>query len=200
MSGWVVITDEPVYTNLTHQGSWVFLFLSTGIPWSIFVHLPFLIFLFWRGSPQVEDSNLYLLTYGGGSPNLRLITYGRVCLVPLIKWIGPLCRSPDNVQHLVYSCLLQRIKWSLRGEEVEGVGVMKDEELDWILSHTRLSGGRGERRGCQGRGERRGCKWYSDVIHVLIHQSNGRRYKLSGGVVITDTPVYIRDPVSSKYP
>ena len=52
----------------------------------------------------------------------------------------------------------------LGGEEVKGVGVMKDEELkleEIEASHTRLS--RGSR---QGREERRGCKCYSAVIHT----------------------------------
>ncbi len=74
--------------------------------------------------------------------------------------------------HEVWRSSLESEKWKnlqrgLSGEEVEGVGVMKDKELkpleDIEASHT--LGGAGEGR-VQGRGKWRGCRCYSAVRHT----------------------------------
>ena len=67
-------------------------------------------------------------------------------------------------------------------EEVEGVGVMKDQELlfeEIEVSHT------------LGGEERSYTVVILVVIHTQIHQSRGRRHTIPGWVVITDVPVYM---------
>ena len=64
-------------------------------------------------------------------------------------------------------CLLERIKQKLGGEEVEGVSVMKDEELkleEIEAAHTLGGSGR--------------C--YAAVTHTEIHQSRVRRHTIPG--------------------
>ena len=69
-------------------------------------------------------------------------------------------------------CLLQRIKRKLGGEEVEGIGVMKDEELKLQeIESFHTLGGAG--------------RCYAVVIHTSIHQSRVRRYTMSDWVAHT---------------
>ena len=74
--------------------------------------------------------------------------------------------------------LLLLIQRKVGGEEVEGVGVMKDEEIkiqEIESSHT--LGGTG--------------RCYAAVIHTQIRQSRGLGQTMTVWVVITDTTVYM---------
>ena len=84
----------------------------------------------------------------------------------------------DTARYAVRALQVERIKRKLVGDEVKGVGVMKDEErkLEEIeTSHT------------LGVNQSRRCRYYSVVRYTIVNRSLGIYFRKDKGLVVTKT-------------